>query len=98
MAICTVPPADSVGVGVAVGGHDHSVPHGGHDESDEYQENTLASPCTLKHILPSLRLENQDLDLRLASLYRVIGGDNIHAGMVTESDTLDFNIMYTFIV
>ena len=43
----TVPPADSVCVGVAVGGHDRTVPRGGHGESGEYQENTLAAPCTL---------------------------------------------------
>ena len=68
LAIRTVPPADSVDVGVAVGGHDRTVPHGGHSESSEYQENTLAAPCTLEHIQPSLRQENQELDLRLACI------------------------------
>ena len=68
MAIRTVPPADSVDVGVAVGGHDHTVPHGGYGESDEYQENTLAAPCILEHIRPSLRQENQELDSRLACI------------------------------
>ena len=59
----TVPPANSVGVGVAVGGHDCTVPHGGHGESDEYQENTHATPCMLEHNQPSLqRLEGQELD------------------------------------
>ena len=33
----TIPPADSVGVGVAVGGHDRTVPRGGHGESGKYQ-------------------------------------------------------------
>ena len=70
----TVPPADSVGVGVAIGGHDHTVPHGGHGESDEYQENTHAAPCTLEHNQPSLRLEKPRVGLE-ARLYRVIGGD-----------------------
>ena len=60
----TVPPADSV----AVGGYDRTVPHGGHGESDEYQENTPAAPCTLEHIRPSLRQENQVLDSRLACI------------------------------
>ena len=64
----TVPPADSVAVGVAVGGHDRTVPHGGHGESDEYQENTPAAPCTLEHIRPSLQQESQELDSRLACI------------------------------
>ena len=50
----TVPLADSVGAGVAVGGHDRTVPRGGHGESDEYQENTLAAPCTLDTNISSL--------------------------------------------
>ena len=60
----TVPPTDSVDVGVAVGGHDHSVPHGGHGKSGEYQENTLAAPCKLEHIRPSLRLEKPRVGLK----------------------------------
>ena len=54
--------------GVAVGGHYHTVPQGGHDKSGEYQENTLAAPCTLEHNQPSLRQENQELDSRLACI------------------------------
>ena len=62
----TVPPADSIGVGPAVGGHYHTVPHGGHGKSGEFRENTLAAPCMLEHIRPSLRQGNQELDSRLA--------------------------------
>jgi hypothetical protein len=61
----TVPP-DSVGVGVAVGGHDGTVPHGGNGTSGEYQENTLTAPCMLEHNPPSLRLETQEWDSMLA--------------------------------
>jgi hypothetical protein len=57
---------DSVGVGVAVGGHDGTVPHGGNGTKGEYQENTLAAPCTLEHNQPSLRQESQELDSTLA--------------------------------
>jgi hypothetical protein len=57
---------DSIGVGVAVGGRDHTVPHGGHGKSGEYWENTLTAPCMLEHKQPFLQLANQTLDLRLA--------------------------------
>ena len=63
---CDTVPPDSVDVGVAVGGHDGIVPHREHGKGGEYQENTLADPCVLEHNLPSLRLENQELDLKLA--------------------------------
>ena len=62
----TVPPADSIGVGAAVGGRYRTVLHGGHGKSGDYQENTLAAPCMLEHIRPSLQQENQELDSRLA--------------------------------
>ena len=68
----------------------------GHGRSGEYQEKTLSASCMLEHNQPSLRLENPRSRVGLeARLYRVIGGNNIYARMVTESDTLDFNIMYT---
>ena len=59
-------PPDNVGVGVAVGGYDGIVPHGGHGKGAVCQENTLAAPCVSEHNLPSLQLENRELDLRLA--------------------------------
>ena len=59
-------PPDNVGVGVAVGGHGGTVPRGGHGKGDVCQENILAAPCVSEHNQPSLQLENQELDLRLA--------------------------------
>lgn len=62
----TVPP-DSVGVGVAVGGHDGTAPHRVHGKQcGEYLANTLAGPCVLEHNQPSLRPENQELDSKLS--------------------------------
>ena len=67
-----------------------------HGRSGEYQKKTLSALCMLEHNQLSLRLEKPRSRVGLeARLYRVIGWDNIYARMVTESDTLDFNIMYT---
>ena len=63
---CDTAPPDSVGEGVAVGGHDGTVPHRGHGKGGVYLENTLAAPCMPERNLPSLRPENQELGSKLA--------------------------------